>query len=368
VVPEMTVGRIARIAVAAVGGYAAALPLPDSAPPVVAALTGLLVVQVTFYATVRSSLQRVASVVAGVLVATLLSEWVGLNLLSLLAVVVVSLLIGRVLRLGDSALEVAISALLVLAVGGRSDVAFGRVYETLIGAAVGVVINLALAPPVYLQGAGDAIGALAARMAALLRTVSADLQDGWSQRSAARWLAQARELDGPLRVAREALTRSEDSLRLNPRSRRVGHVGPSLRGGLAALEHAAILLRGITRSLLDRVEDLPEGEDPGPYVRGKLSRVLGQIARALDAFGVLVARDVAGPGWPDQPLREALAAAHEERAALLSSLLVDARSEPGIWTVHGSLIAHVDRLLHELDLDEGTEAQQVRRISVPPPP
>ena len=33
-------------------------------------------------------------------------------------------------------------------------------YETLIGAAVGVVVNAVIAPPLYLQPAGDAVGEL----------------------------------------------------------------------------------------------------------------------------------------------------------------------------------------------------------------
>ena len=39
--------------------------------------------------------------------------------------------------------------------GGAEGAATGRVYETLIGAAVGVVVNFAIAPPVHVRPAGD---------------------------------------------------------------------------------------------------------------------------------------------------------------------------------------------------------------------
>jgi uncharacterized membrane protein YgaE (UPF0421/DUF939 family) len=127
------------------------------------------------YETVASGLQRVASVVAGVLIAVGFATWVGLNWWSLGFVVAASLITGRLLHLGDHLLEVPISAMLVLAVGGAKAPALDRVYETLIGAAVGVVVNVVIAAPLYVQPASDAIGELAERMAQFLRTLADQL-------------------------------------------------------------------------------------------------------------------------------------------------------------------------------------------------
>jgi hypothetical protein len=61
--------RTAKTTLAAVISWELALRLPGSQPPVLAPLTALLVTQVTLVQTITGSLQRVASVTAGVLVA-----------------------------------------------------------------------------------------------------------------------------------------------------------------------------------------------------------------------------------------------------------------------------------------------------------
>src|SRR3954463_4286748 len=141
--------RTVKAALAAVLAYVAADLLNTSDAPILAPLTALLVVQLTVYETVAQGIQRILSVLAGVLIAVAIAAFVGLSWWTLGAVVAVSLVLGRFLWLGPHAIEVPISAMLVLAVGGAGaeGAAVGRVYETLVGAAVGVVVNFAVAPP-----------------------------------------------------------------------------------------------------------------------------------------------------------------------------------------------------------------------------
>src|SRR5674476_65194 len=149
--------RTAKTTLAAVLSFVVAQRLGTSPQPVLAPLTALLVVQLTMYETVASGLQRVASVVAGVLIAVGVATYVGLTWWGLGAVVAASLIIGRLLRLGAHLLEVPISAMLVLAVGGAEGPALDRVYETLVGAAVGVTVNVVIAAPLYVQPASDCL-------------------------------------------------------------------------------------------------------------------------------------------------------------------------------------------------------------------
>ena len=120
--------RTAKTTLAAVLSYVVADQLGTSATPVLAPLTALLVVQLTMYETVRQGWERILSVLAGVLVAIGLASVVGLNWWSLGAVVALSLVVGRALRLGPQLLEVPISAMLVLAVTNAEDLAIERVY------------------------------------------------------------------------------------------------------------------------------------------------------------------------------------------------------------------------------------------------
>ena len=71
-------------------------------------------------------------------------------MLVFLLLIFVSMAVGQVLRLRDNLLEVPISAMLVLGVGtlGAGSVAWQRIVETLVGAAVGVATNLLFPPKI----------------------------------------------------------------------------------------------------------------------------------------------------------------------------------------------------------------------------
>lgn len=352
-----------KTTLAAVLAYVVARQLPGEALPILAPLTAVLIVQVTLYSTVRHSVDRVGAVVAGVLIAFVISQELGISWWSLGLVIFCSIAIGRLLRLGPFLMEVPISGMLVLAIGGQSEFALFRVYETLIGAAVGVFVNALLAPPVYVQGAAEALGDLAADIGTLLRRVSDEVANEWSRDSAHAWYVAALGLDRSVRRARDALARGEESLRLNPwpQRRRVEQATPSLAAGLTALEHVAIQVREVLRGLADRVRALPEDSEPGDVARVTMSVLLADLADAVEAFGDLLESPVTGPPREDVALRGALsrAAAHRDEASV--AMLVDGRAEPGIWRVHGGLLVNIERLIDELDLERGLRARAVRR-------
>jgi len=355
--------RTAKATLAAVLAYELARRLLRGGPvPLLAPLTALLVAQITVVETLKSGLERVGSVVAGVLIAVVLSKVVGLTWWGLGMVIFASLIVGQLLRLGDQRLEVPISAMLVLAVTGQTQVAAqSRILETLIGAVTGVALNAALGPPVYVRPAADAVSNLTSDLAGLLQAMGEELTVGWSSEQARAWVRHTRELDGPLRSAETALTRGEESLRLNPRRRRVLEGTLSLRAGLAALEHVAVQVRGICRDLADlaeRVEELGQAE---PEVLIALGRLLVELGGGVAAFGQLVAPDIAGPPREAVPLHIALEIARTHRDVLAELMLVDARTDPELWHIQGSLLANADRLLREIDLERGADARRVRR-------
>jgi Aromatic acid exporter family member 1 len=339
--------RTAKTALAAVIAWELARRLLGGSP-LLAPLTALLVTQLTVVETVTGSLQRVGSVVVGVLLAVLLADLLGLQWWSIGLVVFASLAIAQVLRLGEHRMEVPISALLVFAVGGQPGAAWTRVLETLIGAAVGVVVNVVVAPPVYVQSAGEAIGELAERMARLLRDGGQELLRGFTGEDAYERLRQARGLDDAVGRARQALGRAEDSLRLNPRRRRVGDPSDDLRAALSSLEHSAILVRGLFRSLVD-LDTVTGGQGPDPPLRIALARLLEETAGAVRAFGELVSANLPGPPANEAPLRRALGRATACRDEVARAMAAGPRDQPGAWQVHGHLLANLDRLLSELD-------------------
>src|SRR5690348_15232895 len=136
------VSRALRLTGAATAAYVVALPFVEDRRPVTAALTALLIVQVTLVGTVADTVRRIVSVVAGVAVAIVFAAFVPFAWWSLAAIIAASILLGQLLRLREHLLEVPISAMLILAVGGAGTQALDRVAETVIGAAVGLLINI----------------------------------------------------------------------------------------------------------------------------------------------------------------------------------------------------------------------------------
>ncbi len=350
--------RTLKTTAACVAAYAAAIPLSDNARPVLAPLTALLVVQLTLYDSLRRGLRRVLSVVAGVLVAGVLSEFVPLTWWSLGIAIAVSLVIGRLMRLGDEIAEVPISAMLVLAVGGSGTAAEGRVAETVIGAVVGVLAGAVVAPPLYVRPAGDAVRDLALAVADGMRTIASEVRTEYTVEQAQEWLDAARRLGREVLRADAALETAEASLRYNPRALSRPHAGASLRTGLDAVERATVSLRGVCRSLADLVRGPGEERVYGPDVRVALSDLLRDVADSVEAYGALVGSEARGSAPEDRVLREALGAAWADRNRLAGLLRHEDRMRRDEWQLHGALTAHIDQLLRDVDSEARAELRR----------
>jgi|1186.fasta_scaffold30131_2 hypothetical protein len=356
--------RTAKTTLAAVLAYVLADVLGTSNQPVLASLTAMLVVQLTMYETLAHGLSRIVSVMAGVLVALGIATFVGLTWWSLGAVVALSLIVGMLLHLGPHLMEAPISAMLVLAVGGVEQAAIGRVYETLIGAAAGVFVNLAIAPPLYVRPAGEAIADLAERMANMVAGMSAALRTGWSRAAADQWLRAARDLGNEVARADRSLQRAEESARLNPRGFLAWDAQPRLSAALTALEHCYISIRGMCRAMFDRAHFVPHEEDAYDQpTRDAVADTLDAVATAIQGVakvvtladrGNRIAADVTAGGTPaeDAARRDVetrLAELHRRRDRLSGLLLVDPRADQGAWQQHGALLAGIDRLRVEIE-------------------
>ncbi|MFE0460682.1 aromatic acid exporter family protein [Kitasatospora sp. NPDC058965] len=347
---EPLVVQTARATVAAVLAYVAALALTGSSAPLLAPLTALLVVQVTLYATVTSGARRVVSVVAGVLVALGFTELAGLTWWSLGLLILVSLVLGHLLRVDEFVPEVAISGMLVLGVAHAAETAWDRIAETLIGAAVGVLLNLVVPPPVYVQPAGEAIEELAARMSRLLTDIAARPRPELPLTE--HWLGEARALDREIAAVDTELSRAEESLRLHPRVRQGELTRLVMRSGLDTLEVCAVVLRTLCRSLTDLARDQGGATPYAGEEAGRLNRLFGHLAHAVDGFGRLVTAQVAANAeLAEAELSRSLAAGRREQAAVSELLLSRSTAEPARWELHGALLANVGRLLDELDVE-----------------
>ncbi|WP_392674616.1 aromatic acid exporter family protein [Streptomyces sp. LN785] len=329
--------------------------LPQPAP-LTAPLTALLVVQVTLYATLTTGIRRVNSVVVGVLIAIGFSSLVGLTWWSLGLTIFSSLIIGRMVRVGEFVPEVAISAMLVLGVSQVAATAWDRILETLIGAGVGLLFNLLFAPPVWVQTAGVSIESLAREMGMMFRAMGEELGGHISVPQAAARLHDARRLDHDIVAVDASLRQAEESLMLNPRVRQGLLYRVVLRTGLDTLEICAVVLRVLARTLTDlakaRTDETLFPED----VAVSLRELFAQMAEAIENFAMLITTPVsANAEQAELRLSVALASSRATRDVVAGLLLEDVQEHPRQWQLHGALLAEIDRILDELDIDKRTE-------------
>lgn len=341
-----------RSTAAATIAYVVALWLSSEPVPLTAPLTALLVVQVTLYATLTTSIRRVNSVVAGVLIAIGFSALVGLTWWSLGLIILASLIVGRFVHVGEFLPEVAISAMLVLGVTQVGGAAWDRVLETLIGAVVGLLFNVLLAPPVWVGPAGESIQDLSRRMRRLLLHIGEQLTNPIHVEQAAARLHEARRLDHDIADVDAALRQAEDSVRLNPRVKEGLLYRIVLRTGLDTLEICAVVMRVLARTFTDLAKERRE-ESLFPTELGvAIEELLAHVADIMVSFAVLVTTQVSESAEAaESRLAGELAAAGARREEVAQLLLQDIQRVPRQWQLQGALLTEVDRILDELDTD-----------------
>jgi hypothetical protein len=346
----MTGATVAAFLVAEVVGL-------QTPPPLIAALTALLVVQTTLASTLVTGIQRVLSVVAGVAIAALFVSVVGLTWWSLGALVAASIVVGQLLRLGPNLVEVPISAMLVLGVGyaaGAESVGAGRVVETLVGAVVGVLVNIVFPPAVQTKWAGQAVEKFAEEIGSLLDSAATALFAGAvTEEQATWWLEDARRLNRHAPRVDLALAHAEESRRLNLRAIGTPAVGPGLREGLDALEHSSVSMRTLFRAIYDATRErtgVSENPDYADDVRRSAALLMMQMGRVVRAFGRLLRREIEASGEQEQRhVAETLDALRRARGEVQGLLLTDPRSRHGLWELNSALLTTADRMLAELD-------------------
>lgn len=328
--------QVLKTSVATVGSWLLCNLLLDEPLPIFAAIAALLVVQPSVNQSVAKGVERSFGVVLGVLVATGAILLLGHSRWVVLGIIVVSLLLAWALRLTPgSSVQIPISAMLVVAMGAQTPgYAAGRVVETVIGATVGLVINLLIVPPVLLAPAHQAVGRLAVGIAATLETLADALRSRQSPGALDTILTNARDLRRLRGEATDNITRAQDSLLLNPRGGRHRHLLEHDRVFLASLTVLVTRVLGMTRALRDHYDD-DLSKDP----------IVRSIAVELERAG----HDVRLLAQEPRPAaeREDAQPVTAELPALTAPLMI-ARPHPAHWILIGSLMEDLRRIREEI--------------------
>ncbi len=327
----------------------------DVANPVLAPLTAIVVVQVSVRTSVRAAIQRSIAVVLGVLLALAIGDALDWNGLTVAVLVAVSLGVAElVLRLpAAAARQVPISGLVVLTTVSLSpeSSAWQRAVDTLIGAAIGVVVSLVL-PASRLVDARQTLDRLGASLGGVLETMGAGLQQPWSTDQTAEWRRTARTARERLvSQAAEAVGNGRESAEWNLRDR--GHIDvlSGYEEVMPRLERTAIGVSVISPGLDDHAR-LAGATHPAMPAMGALFTALAGAVRAL--VGDVLAES--NPG----ALEEALADVRARRAdcvrgafrraqlALEQGELPPPQQMEGEALGYAALLVQVDRIVGDL--------------------
>jgi hypothetical protein len=348
---RLEIEQTIRVTVACVMAWLVAQSLLHVTLPVMAPLAALLTVQVTLYRTFRQGVRLVAGVLVG-LVATLgFAGVIGINVFTLAVSVFASLLLGRLMRLGDMVNQVALTAMFVIGLGEQAG--FARVYDSLIGIAAGVLVNSFTSARRDLSAATGRLSGFCEELADLCGDMAARVRArDWDSDTATRWLHRARTISRDTDALYEAVDRAEEGLKTSPRG---GRLKPSLHrigGAAGSLDHAAHLFRMLVRRLGEPAPVAGSAEEmvkPSGELADLLADLLGDLCEAFRLFG-RVQSDPSERRHTGE-LRSVLRRAEDRQHSAGDRL--EASTSPGPERSIAALLDDARRVLHELDPDNG---------------
>lgn len=312
--------QVVKSAVATVLAWFLAGWLIPAQPPVFAAIAALLVVQPSLNQSFGKAIERSVGVIVGVVVASALGILLGSSTWVVAVAVVVALVLSWALRMTPgTGNQVAISALLVLALGTATpNYALDRIVETVIGAAIGFVINVLIVPPLPVEPARRAVRTLADDLAGTLDRLASALQHSQSRAQLDDLLARARAT----RASRDAaIAAARESLTLNPRA-------PRHRAELAALDTLVATFTpivtqaiGMTRAFHERYDDTLTGEPAIVAIAEQLRRAAHDVRFAPNRGAAPPTAGVVEPAALTRPL--AVTAPSSDHWILVGSMMVD---------------------------------------------
>ena len=323
--------QVLKTSVAAIVAWVLSALLLNQHLPIFAAIAALLVVQPSVNQSLAKGVERSIGVILGVVLALIAGLLFGNASWVVLSAIVVSLILAWGLRLSPgSSNQIPISAMLVLALGAQTPVyAVNRIIETIIGAAVGLIVNVLIVPPILAAPAHGSVARLTVAVAGTLEMLSDALSNDPDHASLDRMLEEARALRPLQTKADRDLDTATESLSLNPRGGRHRSALEADRELLARLSILVTRTIGMARAVHDNYDDSLLG-DP----------IVASIARELER----AAHDVRRMARTDSAAQEMV----QIEVPALTAPLVIARPDPRHWILVGSLMEDLRRVREEI--------------------
>lgn len=362
--------QIARLTVAAVVAFLVAEALSPGVVDLTAPLTALLVVQASTVGTLQMGLVRVGAVLTGVLVAVGLASVIGLSWWSLAVVIAASLVLAKVLRLGEQSLEAPISAMLILGVSSPQLAAEVRLVNTLIGTVVGIGFSLLVPVAIPNARARDAVRGVARSQAGLLDEVALTIASRTPHPDeVTAWLTWADHIDADAESAAASVEAIVKSRKLNPLALASATVHPGLNDALGRLESSLASVRAVLSVVAMQASAQEATDSPAAAeLRRAFGVLLADLASGLRSFADVIDAEFGSGNVErvEEATDRTVEIVREARAVVTELMLIDVdpRVQTDLWMLQGSVLAAVEHILGQLDLEHSerrAEAWLTRR-------
>ena len=259
--------------------------------PFLAPWSAVLVVHATVYRTFSRGAQQVAATFAGVFLAWVTGLLLGLDPAAMGVMLVVAFLVGRWKPLGDESTTVATTAIVVLATNAVSDsnLLWGRLLDTSVGVAIGLLVNLLVWPPLRDRAAWAHAGRIPQALGEVLSRIADDVGPDFDPDHAESWLRRAREVDVRIDEAWGLLRQARESGRFNPRQRWRRAQLRELEPVLHLLEQAVAETQSLARTITISADQARLWEKA---FRSRWCELLGETGEAVGTLDAARLREI----------------------------------------------------------------------------
>ncbi|MET0590079.1 MAG: FUSC family protein [Naasia sp.] len=336
--------QVVKTAVAVVASWLIASAALPGTVPIFAVVAAIIVVQPSVNQSYARAVERSFGVVLGVLIALGAVLLLGQHSWLVLVATVIAVFASWALRLTPgSSSQIAISAMLVLTIGAATpEYALARIIETVMGAAIALIINAVIVPPVAVAPVRSAVARLARAEADRMDDLADLLTSDPDEQELDAGLTRARELRELRTTAVDAVTQGLESLAFTPRQARPREQLVRDRALLERLDPLVNRIIGMTRTTRDRWDAALVDE---PLLDG----IAEELRRAAHDLRLLVRHEEAA----GRPRRSGavpppdVSGDGDELPALTRPLTLPA-PDPTHWVLLGALLEDLRRIREEI--------------------
>jgi hypothetical protein len=305
--------------------------------PYYAPLGALISMYPTLMSSLRTSIETLASLAIGILLAVIVLVLAAPNVITIALVCGAGVLIAGSRWLTSGGDYVPVAALFVLIIGGPNadSYSIGYIVQMSVGIGVGLLVNLLILPPLNISGAVMKLAQFRTLLANHLDDIGSALTESWPPEHE-EWASRSGTLVSTADAVRQAVRDADESRRGNPRARLHQRNLDEDYRNLEGLERITFYVRDLTEVLAAAIWDAPFHSEVPDRLREPLSEALHAVAEVLSAYN-------SGEGV-DETVRAADAAAD----ALIARLDED-RSAPSVLSPVASVAMDLRRILATLN-------------------